>query len=248
MIEASVDGLVTVDPAGLITDVNDTTCRMTGYSRAELIGTGFAAYFTDPDRARAGVAQTFEQQVVTDYRLTLARQAGEPIEVSWNASVFRDDSGEVLGIFASARDITDQARLQAQLSDERTYNRGLIEASLDGLITVDPMLVITDVNEKMCADGGILARGAVGSEFPGYFTNRPTRGGCAPDAPAGLGVGLRAGAALKGGSRAARVVQRGDIQRRRWNRPRGVRNARETSPTRHACRRSWPRSARITGD
>ncbi|MGQ0520553.1 MAG: PAS domain S-box protein [Actinomycetota bacterium] len=171
LIEASVDGLVTVDPSGAISDVNDTMCRMTGYSRAELIATPFADYFTDPERASAGVAQTFEHQVVTDYRLTLARQAGEPIEVSFNASVFKDDSGNVLGIFASARDITDQAQLQEQLSEERTYNRGLIEASLDGLITVDPLLVITDVNDTMCAMTGFARQELTGSLFPDYFTD-----------------------------------------------------------------------------
>ena len=171
LIEASVDGLVTVDPEGQVTDVNDTMCRLSGYSRAELIGTPFADYFTDPERASAGVAKTFENLVVTDYRLTLARQGGDPIEVSFNASVFKDDSGTVLGIFASARDITDQARLQGQLSDERTYNRGLIEASVDGLITVDPLLVITDVNDTMCTMSGFSRDELLGSQFPGYFAD-----------------------------------------------------------------------------
>jgi PAS domain S-box-containing protein len=91
--------------------------------------------------------------------------------VSFNASVFRDPSGDVRGIFASARDITDQARLQTQLAEERAYNRGLIEASLDGLITVDPMLAITDVNETMCCMSGFARTDLIGSQFPQYFTD-----------------------------------------------------------------------------
>ncbi|MBI1926088.1 PAS domain-containing protein [Candidatus Poribacteria bacterium] len=170
LIEASVDGLITVDPAGVITDVNDQMCRMSGYPREELIGTPFADYFVDADRATAGVNETFERGVVTDYVLTIATRDGRELRVSFNASIFRDPSGDVRGIFASARDITEQARLQSQLAEERAYNRGLIEASLDGLITVDPMLTITDVNETMCRMSGYLREELIGSEFPQYFT------------------------------------------------------------------------------
>src|SRR5207245_7809411 len=140
----------TVDPSATLSDVNEQMCRMSGYTREELIRTPFSDYLQDSDRATDGVKQTFEKGVVTEYVLTLARRAGTPLRVSFNASVFRDASGDVRGIFASARDITEQARLQSQLAEERAYNRGLIEASLDGLITVDPVLSITDVNETMC--------------------------------------------------------------------------------------------------
>ena len=70
MIESSVDGLITVDPAGTISDVNEQMCRMTGYARTELIGSPFADYFTEPERATAGVKQTFDTGVVTEYALT----------------------------------------------------------------------------------------------------------------------------------------------------------------------------------
>ena len=171
LIEASVDGLITVDPEGIISDVNAHMCQMSGYSREELIGTPFTDYFVDSDSADAGVKQTFEKGIVTDYVLTLATRDGQQLVVSFNASVFKDPSGDVRGIFASARDITEQARLQTQLSEERAYNRGLIEASLDGLITVDPMLNITDVNETMCRMSGYSREELIGTPFPEYFTD-----------------------------------------------------------------------------
>jgi PAS domain S-box-containing protein len=171
LIEASVDGLITVDPLGTISDVNEQMSRLSGYPREELIGTPFADYFVDADRAKAGVEVTFATGVVTDYVLTLATRDKRQLRVSFNASVFKDPSGKVRGIFASARDITEQARLQAQLADERAYNRGLIEASLDGLITVDPMLNITDVNETMCRMAGYPRAQLIGTPFRDYFTD-----------------------------------------------------------------------------
>ena len=171
LIEASVDGLITVDRDGRISDVNEQMSRMSSYSRQELIGTPFADYFVDNIRATAGVSETFEKGVVTDYVLTLAKRDGKEVRVSFNASVFKDPSGNVRGIFASARDITEQARLQTQLAIERAYNRGLIEASLDGLITVDPMIIITDVNETMCRMSGYRREELVGTLFSKYFVD-----------------------------------------------------------------------------
>jgi PAS domain S-box-containing protein len=171
LIEASVDGLITVDPSGTISDVNEQMARMSGYPREELIGTPFADYFVDADRATAGINETFEKSIVKDYVLTLATRDGRHIQVSFNASVFLDPSGDVKGIFASARDITEQARLQAQLADERAYNRGLIEASLDGLVTVDPLLNVTDVNATMCRMSGYTREELLGTPFPQYFSD-----------------------------------------------------------------------------
>lgn len=171
LIEASVDGLITVDPEGTISDVNEQMSRMTGYCRQELIGTPFADYFVDSDRATAGVNETFANSIVTDYVLTLAKRDKRQLLVSFNASVFRDSGGDVRGIFASARDITEQAGLQTQLREQQAYNRGLIEASLDGLITVDPLLMITDVNETMCRMSGYSRSELIGSAFQQYFLN-----------------------------------------------------------------------------
>ncbi len=171
LIEASVDGLITVDPQGLISDVNEQMARMSGYAREELIGTPFADYFADADQATAGVNETFDKGIVTNYVLTLTTRDDRALRVSFNASIFKDPSGDVKGIFASARDITEQSELQMQLAEERAYNRGLIEASLDGLITVDPMLNITDVNETMCRMSGYKREDLIGSAFPQYFTD-----------------------------------------------------------------------------
>jgi len=104
LIESSVDGLVTVDSEGLISDLNEQMCRLSGYAREDLLGTAFATYFAEPDRAIAGVKETFDEGSVKDYVLTLLTRSGQQLQVSVNASIFRDNSGKVRGIFASARD------------------------------------------------------------------------------------------------------------------------------------------------
>jgi diguanylate cyclase (GGDEF)-like protein/PAS domain S-box-containing protein len=130
LIEASLDPLVTISSAGKITDVNEATIRATGVPREELVGTDFADYFTDPDRARAGYRRAFHLGTVTDYALVLRHVSGTTIDVHYNASVYRDESGQVLGVFAAARDVT--ARNRAEASALRLA--AIVESSDDAII------------------------------------------------------------------------------------------------------------------
>ncbi len=55
------------------------------------------------------------------------------------------------GIFASARDISRQARLHSQLAEQQACNRSLIEASADALFAIAQDGLITDVNQEATA-------------------------------------------------------------------------------------------------
>jgi PAS domain S-box-containing protein len=106
LIEAALDPLVTIGPDGRITDVNAATEAATGHPRAALIGTDFSDYFTDQAQARAGYQRVFHEGFVRDYPLELRHRNGHVMSVLYNASVYRDSGGRVIGVFAAARDIT----------------------------------------------------------------------------------------------------------------------------------------------
>ena len=115
LIEASLDPLVTISGQGKITDVNRATERVTGISRERLVGTDFSDYFTDPQKARRGYQQAFSDRQITDYPLAIRHVSGRFTEVLYNASVYCNDNGEVEGIFAAARDVTRQKRIENEL-------------------------------------------------------------------------------------------------------------------------------------
>ncbi len=117
LIETSLDPLVTIDPAGKITDVNSATERATGLARERLIGTDFSDYFTEPDKAKAGYEKVFARGMVTDYPLTIQHLSGTCMDVLYNASVYRDERGAVIGIFAAARDITERKRAEEKIKE-----------------------------------------------------------------------------------------------------------------------------------
>ncbi len=63
--------------------------------------------------------QVFAKGFVTDYPLTIRHKAGHLTEVLYNASIYRNISGGVLGVVAAARDITAQKRAEAETAEER---------------------------------------------------------------------------------------------------------------------------------
>lgn len=119
LIEASLDPLVTISAEGKITDVNEATVRVTGVERGHLVGTDFSDYFTEPDRAREGYRQVFAQGFVTDYPMTIRHTGGDLTEVLYNASVYNDAGGRVLGVVATARDVTAQRRAESEVAKQR---------------------------------------------------------------------------------------------------------------------------------
>ena len=108
LIEASLDPLVTISATGKILDVNEASIKVIGVPREKLIDTDFSNYFTEPQKAQEGYRQVFEKGFVADYPLTIKHKNGNLTDVLYNASVYKDDKGNVLGVFAAARDVTEQ--------------------------------------------------------------------------------------------------------------------------------------------
>ncbi len=119
LIEASLDPLVTITRDGKISDLNAATESITGYSRRELIGKDFSNYFTQPDQAKMVYQQVFHEGMVRDYELAIRHRDGHVIPVLYNASVYRDEEGDVIGVFAAARDITAQKRAELELRQSK---------------------------------------------------------------------------------------------------------------------------------
>jgi PAS domain S-box-containing protein len=126
LIESNIDALMTTDPRGIITDVNKQTEALTGCTRDELIGAPLKQYFTDPERAEAGINQVLRSAKVTDYELTARSRDGRQTVVSLNATTFHDRDRTLQGVFASARDMTELKRYEIAL---RQKNAELEEAS-----------------------------------------------------------------------------------------------------------------------
>ncbi|HUD99346.1 MAG TPA: PAS domain S-box protein [Bryobacteraceae bacterium] len=118
LIESNIDALMTTDPAGIITDVNKQMEALTGCTRDELIGAPCKNYFTDPQRAEAGIKLVLREKKLTNYELTACARDGKTTVVSYNATTFYDRDRKLQGVFAAARDVTESKRLGQALEEQ----------------------------------------------------------------------------------------------------------------------------------
>jgi PAS domain S-box-containing protein len=107
LIESSIDAMLAIDPNGIITDANKQAEMLTGYTREELLGAPFKNFFTDPGRAQAGIDHVLTEGSVTNYELTAQGKNAVQTVVSCNARTFNDRDGNLSGVFAAARDMTE---------------------------------------------------------------------------------------------------------------------------------------------
>jgi PAS domain S-box-containing protein len=84
LIESNIDALMTTDPLGIITDLNQQMEALTGCTRDELISTPFKNYSTDPERAAAAIKLVLSKNKITNYELTACCKDGKETVVSKN--------------------------------------------------------------------------------------------------------------------------------------------------------------------
>ncbi len=138
LIESNIDALMTTDPSGIITDVNKQMEALTGCTRDELIGAPFKNYFTDPERAEAGIKLVMREKKLTNYELTAKTRDGRKTVVSYNATTFYDRDRTLQGVFAAARDVTESKRLDQALQDKNVeLERARIAADTANLAKSD---------------------------------------------------------------------------------------------------------------
>ena len=162
LIEASLDPLVTIGPDGKITDVNAATEKITGHSSKELIGTDFMNYFSEPGKAEAGYQQVFQYGFVQDYALEIRHKDGHLTPVLYNASVYRDEAGQVMGVFAAARDITERKRAEETLRESEEKYRSILENIQEGYFEVDLAGNCTFANDARCQNLGYTKEELIG--------------------------------------------------------------------------------------
>jgi len=136
LIESNIDALMTTDPSGIITDVNKQMEALTGSTRDELIGAPFKDCFTDRDRAEAAIKLVLSEKSVTDYELTARARDGTETVVSYNATTFYDRSRTLQGVFAAARDVTEQKRVELELNEARAVAESASQTKSDFLASM----------------------------------------------------------------------------------------------------------------
>jgi PAS domain S-box-containing protein len=165
LIESLEDyAFIMLDSEGRITSLNKGAEKITGYTKAEIIGKPTSVFFTASDveknvpeqkLQRAEQEGRFEEE---GYR---ARKDGTLFWASIVTSILRDESGTMVGYGKVIRDLThrreaEMARLNAELeaqlqktqTEMRDYKHALDEAAIVAI--TDQKGIIKHVNNNFC--------------------------------------------------------------------------------------------------
>jgi PAS domain S-box-containing protein len=85
------------------------------------------------------------------------------MSVLYNASVYRDESDQVSGVFAAARDITERKRAEEELRESETRFRTFVDHAADAFFMLDfERGTIIDVNRCACESLGYTREELIG--------------------------------------------------------------------------------------
>lgn len=144
VLSSAMDGFAAIRPDGTIVDVNESFCRMLGYTRQELLSMHMAqieAKEKPKDLARH--AQLISLEGADRFETRHRRKDGSEIDLE--ISVSRMRSGENM-MLAFAREIGERKQAEARLRESEERYRTLAESSPDAIFVIDPQLRLRYVN------------------------------------------------------------------------------------------------------
>jgi PAS domain-containing protein len=97
---------------------------------------------------------------VSDYPLEIQHKGGRRTPVLYNASIYMDESGEVIGVFAAARDITERKKAEEEIQTLAN----IVESSSDAILTLSLDGIITTWNKGAEQIYGYLAEESCGKK------------------------------------------------------------------------------------
>jgi len=129
LIEHASDAIYLLDYEGNFTDANESMCKMTGYTKKELLHKNIEELI-DPEQLKTDPVthgpRKLEQPIIRERRLV--HKNGLIFNVEINVKMFPDNK-----VLVIARDITDRKKMEAELRDAEIKFRTLAEKSMVGV-------------------------------------------------------------------------------------------------------------------
>jgi PAS domain S-box-containing protein len=146
IIRTAMDGFWLTDMQGHFLDVNEAYCRLTGYSRDELLNMSIPdieAIEKPEDVAKR--IQKVERVGYDRFETRHRRKDGEIVDVEVSINYLSTDGGRY---FVFVRDITERKQVEELLANEAIRRRILIDQSRDGIVVLDENGKVYEANRR----------------------------------------------------------------------------------------------------
>jgi len=159
ILKTALDGFWLTNLEGKILEVNDSYCKMLGYTREELLGmyTQDIEAIESPEEF-AQHAKGIIEQGYDRFESRHKRKDGQIIDVEVSVNYLNVGEGQ---FFAFARDITERKQAEKALRDSEEKSRKMFESVSCGISVVDLNGVITEVNRRTVEIHGFSSKNEI---------------------------------------------------------------------------------------
>lgn len=131
IIETVLDGVCLIDLKGKIIEVNNSYCKMVGYSREELLK--MSVFDLEHKESAVEIRKHLKQFSTSEYDLFETRHRckdGRIIDLEVAAKCLDESASRIITFL---RDITQRKRIEKSLRDSEEFNRVIVERSPIGI-------------------------------------------------------------------------------------------------------------------
>jgi two-component system, cell cycle sensor histidine kinase and response regulator CckA len=182
LFENSIEGVFTVNLAGIITEANSAIIRMSGYTRDEVVGASYVK-FCSPHKAEE-IYRVYNSLYKTglpidNFTYSMYTKDGTERKVEGYITVLRRQ-GKIVGFQGTLRDLTERLRAEEALAEEKERLGVTLKSIGDGVITTDTEGRVVLINRAAEALTGFSQSEAAGRPLSEIFriVNEKTRVSC----------------------------------------------------------------------
>lgn len=165
LIEQASDGIVIISTTGIVVEVNNSICRMLGFTEQELLGKQLDKFIPDEDKELTPLRfkELMEGQNLI-YERRAQKKDGSIFAVEVNSKMASDNT-----LIAFIRDITERKNAKLSLEQNEVKYRSLFEQASDGIIITDLSGIVIEVNKSFCEMSGYLTDELIGKPVTDFM-------------------------------------------------------------------------------
>jgi PAS domain S-box-containing protein len=168
IIKSMGDSLVVVSAEGRMVIVNAATCRMLGYTEAELVGQPLAMLLTTEDREILS-SDLDQPGAVTDVETVYVAKDSRKIPIAFSRAAMQLDSKQSQGFVCVAKDISERKQAEAALRESEKSYRDLFENAQDAIYVHDLNGTYISVNQATEKLAGYTRNEIIGKNFSDFM-------------------------------------------------------------------------------
>src|SRR6266498_2188623 len=154
LLEAAVEGIITIDERGIVDSINPAACRIFGYAPEEIVGQNVSMLMPMPDRLRhddyiANYLRTGQAKIIGIGREVVGQRKDRTL-FPMDLSIGEVRLGDRRLFTGMVRDITERKRAEAGLRESEQRMRAILETAVEGIITIDERGIVESINPAGC--------------------------------------------------------------------------------------------------